>query len=357
MKQLLRHGIAGAVAAMVIAAGATQAQAVELKLTAGASHPPFVPWVGVLKDFVVPQSVARAKELGHTISWTEAYAGALFDFNTAAEGVGDGLADLAWIGTLWEPNKMPLTNVTFFAPFGTGDTAILREIQEELHATIPGITEEWRRNNLQYLGAQVIDGYVVISKKPVSALSDLKGRKLMTPGAVARWAAGTGAVGVNGGLPIYYNNMKTGVAEGSLVPGTGILPFKLHEVAPYVTQANLGGCICGGLTMNADTWDALPDELQVMFRELGVEYGKRVAAAIKNNREEHVAVIQKQGATVSTLDLAEQRKWAQNMPNIAKEWADGLEKRGRPARAALKAYMEGQRKRNAIILRDWDKEL
>ena len=355
MKKVMKFGLAGTLAAVIAAGASIPAMAVDLKLTAAASHPPFVPWVGVIKNYVVPQSVLRAKKLGHTLSWTEAYAGALFNFNNALEGVGDGLADLAWIGTLWEPNKMPLTNVTFYAPFGTGDSLALNEIQEELHRIIPALTDEWHRNKVKYLGGQVIDGYVVITKRPIKTLGDLKGLKLMSPGVVARWAAGAGAVGVNGGLPVYYNNMKTGVADGGIVPGTGILPFKLHEVAPYVTQVNLGGCICGGLAMNIDTWKRLPKDLQKMFRELGKGYGKRVAEAIKANRAKHFAIIGKQGAKISTLDLAEQKKWAQNMPNIAKQWTEGLQARNLPGQSVLNAYMAEQRKRNATILRDWDK--
>src|SRR5690606_27496744 len=123
-------------------------------------------WVGELKDFVVPQSIARSSDLGHELSWTEAYAGALFKFDTAVQALGDGIAEMAWIGTLWQPNTMPLTNVSFYAPFGTGDPALLNGIQDQMHATLPALTSEWEENNVVYLGQQVIDGYVILSKEP-----------------------------------------------------------------------------------------------------------------------------------------------------------------------------------------------
>ena len=83
---------------------------------------------------------------------------------------------------------------------------------------------------------QTIDDYVLISKTPIKSVADLKGKKFYAPGASAAWLKGTGAIGVNGGLPIYYNGIKTGVTDGAVVPGTGIVPFKLHEAAPYVTK-------------------------------------------------------------------------------------------------------------------------
>lgn len=193
--------ILNCVATLLIALATSPAMAEEYDFTIAASHPPLVSWVRELKDFVAPQSIARAKELGHTITWTEAYSGVLFNYHEAVESLGDGLAELAWVGTLWQPNKMPLTNVSFYAPFGTGDPVILNEIQDELHETLPALTEEWRSNNIVYLGQQVIDGYVIITKQPIASLADLKGLKLMAPGAVALWVSGAGAVGVAGGAP------------------------------------------------------------------------------------------------------------------------------------------------------------
>ena len=56
----------------------------------------------------------------------------------------------------------------------------------------------------------------------LKTMADLKGKKFMAPGAVANWLKGTGAIGINGGLPVYYNNMKTGVADGAIIITTGM---------------------------------------------------------------------------------------------------------------------------------------
>jgi hypothetical protein len=44
------------------------------------------------------------------------------------------------------------------------------------------------------------------------------------------------------------------------------------------------------------------------------------------------------------------------MPNIAKEWAQNLDKQKLPGTRALAAYMEDMRKNGAKPARDWDKE-
>ena len=351
-------GLALGVAAAAFTALAVtgQSNAKEFKLTASSSHPPVVPWVKTLQDYVVPESAKRAKALGHTIKWTEAYAGALYNFKNTLEGIGDGLGDIGWVGTLWEPNKLPLQNVTFSIPFVTDDVELAARIQDDMHANIPAMRDAFIKNNQVYLGPQAIDSYVLISKTPIKSVADLKGKKFYAPGASAAWLKGTGAIGVNGGLPVYYNGIKTGVTDGAIVPGTGIFPFKLHEPAPYIIKVGLGGGMTGALTMNKNTYDGLPKEMKEMFHDIGKGYGDLVA---KRTAGFHNASFNKllpeAGAKVSELPMAEQKKWANMIPDLAGDWVKAQEAKGLPAKTVLKAYMDGVRKAGVKPLRDWDK--
>ena len=355
----MKISVGVAIAATVMAAGLTPATAKVYKLTAGSSHPPIVPWVATIKTFVVPESAKRVAAMGKgdSIQWTEAYAGALYNFKNTLEGIENGLADIGWVGTLWEPAKMPLMNVTFYAPFATGDVKALTEVGEELHAKVPALNAAWDKYNQVYLGVQVADTYNVVSKFPLKSMADLKGKKLYTPGAVANWLKGTGAVGINGGLPVYYNGIKTGVADGGIVITTGMLPFKLHEVGKYVTVVDMGGPISGALTINKDTWNSLPAYMQDIFTKLGKEYAKVQSGIVAQNAEKFLGMMAGQGAVVSTLPAAERRKWAQSMPNVAGEWVKANEAKGVPAGETLRAFMEGVRARGGKPARDWDKEL
>ena len=343
-------------AALVPAFAVGNANAKDFKLTASSSHPPVVPWVAVIKNHVVPEAVKRAKALGHNIKWTEAYAGALYNFQNTLEGIEEGLGDIGWVGTLWEPNKLPLQNATFYMPFVTDSTKIAADLQNEMHNNIPQMKAAFLKHKQVYLGPQTIDDYVLATKKPIKSLDDLKGLKLFAPGASAAWLKGTGAVPVNGGLPIYYNGIKTGVTDGAILPGSSIIPFKLHEVAPHITQVGLGGGITGALTMNKRTYDKLPPELQKMFHELGQEYGEKVALGVAGfHKKSFEVLLPKAGAKVATLPLAEQKKWAALLPDLAGDWAKQISAKGLPANQVIKAYMDGVRKRGGTPLRDWDK--
>lgn len=329
------------------------------KLTAGSSHPPIIPWVATIKNLVVPESAKRVATAGRgdSIQWTEAYAGALYNFKNTLEGVENGLADVGWVGTLWEPAKMPLMNVTFYAPFATGDIDALIEIGEDLHSDVSAMNAAWDKHNQVFLGVQVADTYNVFSKFPLKSLADLKGRKLYTPGAVASWLKGTGAVGIDGGLPVYYNGVKTGIADGGIVITTGMFPFKLHEVGKYVTVVDMGGPISGALTINKDTWNAMPAYMRDIFAKLGSEYARVQGGIVKKNAEKFLGLMAKQGAVVTTLPAAERRKWAETMPDVAGEWVRANAAKGVPAGTVMKAFMKGVRDRGGQPLRDWDRGL
>ncbi len=56
------------------------------------------------------------------------------------------------------------------------------------------------------------------------------------------------------------------------------------------------------------------------------------------------------------MSQAARKEGANKMPNVAKDWAASLEKKGIPGRAVLKSYMDAMRAANQPILRHWDKE-
>jgi TRAP-type C4-dicarboxylate transport system substrate-binding protein len=343
------------IAAVLLAA--TPALARDYKMTIGSSHPPVLPWTIPLKSLIVAESNKRLKALGtpDTIQWTEAYAGALYDFNNTLEGIGDGLADIGWVGSLWEPAKQPLQNVAYYSPFVTGDFRALAQVQNQLMEKVPAFAAEWTKHNTVFLGAQVADTYHLVTKFPVTKLEDLKGKKLLAPGAIASRVHGTGAVPVDAGLPVFYNMLQTGVADGAVILITGVLPFKLHEVAPYITKVDLGAVFSGALAMNKKTWDGLPPHMKDLFRALGRDYAKMCADLVAEREAAAWAALAKNPAVkVSELPQAERVKWAKALPDVAGDWA---RRNGEPGRQVLKIFMEEARKHGAKPLREWDKGL
>ncbi len=339
--------------------GGFAAQAETIKLTATAGHPPVFLWVKLMSKFFIPEIDKRLAAMGgqYKIEWTEAYGGTVAKIGGELDAIKEGISDIGFVGTIFEASKMPLQNVSYFVPFTTDDVALVTRTIGELQKSIPAMGAAWTRNNQVYLGGAALDTYQLFTNFPVKSIDDLKGRKIMAPGPSANWIKGTGAVAVAASLPQYYNNIKTGVAEGVLTFATGAMPIKLVEVAPYITKVNIGSQFAGGISINKDRWDSFPPEVQKVFREVAAEYGKRFAAEQTAKASLYMSKMEKEmGAKVSELSPAERKRWADTIPNAAKLWAKKLEKAGLPGKAVLAGYMKAMRDAGVDLPRDWSRE-
>ena len=345
-------GIAGSVAPL---ASSLAADVKTHRLTIASSHPTAVPWVGVMHKHVVPQSNKRLKALGskNQIRWTESYGGALYKFDKTLEAVADGLTDIGWVGTLWEESKMPLQNVSYYTPFVSDNLPAMLGLINRMHSQIPEMAASWDKQNQVFLGASGIETYHLLTKQPVTGVADLKGKKIIAAGSVGNWLKGTGAAPVNAGLPGFYNLLKTGVADGVLIAFSGAFPFKLYEVAPYITKVGLGAQMTGGMSVNKRSWQKLPADVKQVLTKLGGEYTSGHANLLMKLSGIFEKKMVAAGAKVSVLPQAERAKWVSTLPDLAGEWRKASEARGFAAGKVLAAYMAGMKKLGAKPLRNW----
>jgi len=194
------------------------------------------------------------------------------------------------------------------------------------------------------------------TKFPVNSVEDFKGHKFGTAGLASRWLEGSGWVPVKGALTTYYNSLQTGVIEGTIVFESAITPYKFYEVAPYITKIGFGAQQASDLTVNLSRWQKFPKELQDIFIDVAKEYEKKTALAYQAAANKSMEAAAQHGAKISTLPEAERKKLARMLPNIAKEWAANLDKKGLPGTKTLVTYMDLSRKAGIAHAREWDKE-
>lgn len=357
MRKLGAAMVALALAAGGIAAVARAQDDAPIKLTVASSQATTLAWVGAMHTLVVPEVDKRLAARGSAarIRWTEAYGGSLYKYENTLEAIEIGLTDMGWVGTLWELSKLPLQNVTFYAPFASDDFRTVVDIVNDMHRTVPAMNAAWTAQNVKFLGASALDTYHLMTTFPVDSVDDLRGRKILAPGPSAAWLEGTGAVAVDGSLTTYYQQIQTGVADGVITILTGAAPNRLHEVAPYVALVGIGSQVTGALAINLDTWNRLPPDVRAVLEELGPEYSRGVADDLAKRYESSIARMRSEGATITELPLAEKQKWLAAMPDIAGRWIEATERRGHPAGEVLRAYMTALRARGGQPLRDWDR--
>ncbi|MEM7615176.1 MAG: C4-dicarboxylate ABC transporter, partial [Pseudomonadota bacterium] len=165
-----------------------------------------------------------------------------------------------------------------------------------------------------------------------------------------------GAAGVRGGLTDFYNMVQTGLVDHAMLWPEAASTFKIAEVAPYMLRADLGAVNSKTITVNKDYWEGLPDEVKGVLQEVAVAYRDHVAGIAMDRAEASRNAYVEAGGTIVDMDPAERAAWAAAMPNIASEWAAGLNDAGQPGTDMLYAYMEKLRTAGYEPVRDWAAE-
>lgn len=348
-----------AAASVAIALSATSALAQQtISLTVAAGQPPAaLPSLALVGKYFIPEVNKRIKDakLDVTIQWKEAYAGSLLKPYQMLDGVKDGLADIGFVPTIFFPDKLPLENITLVAPFLTTDIVLLSRVMNRLHETMPEFPAQYDKFNQVRLGGTGADSFELLTTFPVKSVDDLKGHKIGTAGAALAWLRGTGAVPVQSNMMEYYNSTKNGVFEGFIVFPSAFPAMKYPEAAPYVAKVGFGAQYSVVLTMNKDSFRKLPPAVQKIMLEVGHEWGKRSDEAYMTAGEAGYKALPNFKAHLYEFPEAERKKWADAMPNIAKEWAAAMEKQGVPGNKALAALMTEARNAGIKPVRDWDK--
>jgi TRAP-type transport system periplasmic protein len=241
-------------------------------------------------------------------------------------------------------------------PFGSSDIFKVVDTVTELQEKIPAFAQEWERYNQVFLGGAGLDTYGVLSNFPIQKVDDIKGHKLAAPGPAANWIKGTGAVAVAGNLNTYYNDIKTGVYEGTLTFMTAAAAGKLYEVAPHICMVNFGAQFAGGLSINKDVFESFPDYMQKIFREVGAQWAQKLAEAQTDRADKAMKTMKEGGAEIVYLSDEERKKWAYKLPNVPMNWAQTMEEKGLPGKETVQGYLDGLRSRGFELPRAWDKE-
>jgi len=348
--------------AVTVAPSPANAQEV-INLTVGSSHPTTIPWVGMIPDvFITTVNEILAEEGEYEINWTEAYAGQLYGANATLTSVRDGIADIGWVFSYLEPSRMPLAQMSAYTPFTTSDPELMLDVWNDMIRNVPEFKAEWEEHDLVFLGATASDSYDIYSDFPVDTLEDLDGARLSAPGVLGVWLDPVGAVPVDGTLASYYTDIQTGVSQGVVGLATGNLPARIYEVAPYITQVNMGVVFSGGLAINQWSWEGLPEPVQEALMTAGETYseahGKDLAERYETSIERMIELGESQNPPVQVSQLSEEDRqaWIDGMPDLARQWVERNEERGYPAQALLNNYMNAMRERGHEPERAWDQE-
>ncbi len=124
------------------------------------------------------------------------------------------------------------------------------------------VKREFRRAKLLGLWTTA-EASLLMAKKKVSSMADLKGLKIRVPSRNSgRVVEAWGATAVSMPITQVYTSMQTGVVDGTLVDTSVLKSFKLGEVTKYVVRGMNATNSMFMLVMNRDSYNALDKDTQ-----------------------------------------------------------------------------------------------
>lgn len=313
-------------------------------------------WVKEFTDFFIPEVNKRLAVTGnYAMDWQESYGGSIVKPKGVLEGVKLGLGDIGIVTTIFHSSKLPSQAISAVTPFVAADARAVSKAVDEIAREFPAMQNEFNKQNQVYLATGVVlDTYQIFSSKPISGPSDLEGSKIAGAGMNLRYLEGIeGAAGVRGGLTDFYNMLQTGLVDQAMLWPEAAKTFKIAEVGPYMLEANFGAVNTKTVTVNKDYWDGLPAEVQGVLQEVAVEYRDHVAGLAMDraaaSRDAYVAA----GGTIVEMSAEDRAAWAASIPNIAQEWATGLNDKGEAGTEMLNTYLGKLEASGYVGVRDW----
>lgn len=327
--------------AMTLVVSAGMVAADDFTFRIGAGHPSApAAYVSDMENFFVPEVEKRAQAAGHTVTFVQAYGGAIAGVAETLESVQNGVLDIGGYCMCFEPAKLFLHNFPYYAPFGPQDSKDAMTTVRATYDSVPWLTEQFESEYDQVLlGLHGWDNYHLGTTEPWETIDDLKGVKIAGAGPNLPWIEFAGGVPVQSTFPEGYLSLSTGVYDGWLVLPSAYFGFKYHEPSPHYKLVGFGAVGINALTMNKRKFDSLPPEMQTIMMEVGAAYEAQAGESLNGRQAWGLNGLKEAGAIITELSADVRTAWAQSLASFPNQQAKEADGRGMPGSEVLNAYI------------------
>jgi TRAP-type mannitol/chloroaromatic compound transport system substrate-binding protein len=186
------------------------------------------------------------------------------------------------------------------------------------------LRKTYAKYNLYPVGITVGVDFTMISKFPVTKVADMSGKKFRAMGITAEILSSAGAGTVFFPLGEVYQSLQSGAVDGAVIgPVSSVFKQGLYQVAKYVDYPSIAPCQGTEITMNLDTWKALPDDLKEILTSSVEAFYVHWNSGMQAARLEGISGILKAGKEVSTMPPEEVAKLGKIAAPIYDKYAAG----------------------------------
>lgn len=252
------------------------------------------------------------------------WGGSLLKGKEILRGVADGIVDMGHINPNYYPNLLPMNGVYAVIPQGPDKFINQAWIFNTCMEQIPEFKAEFIANNQIPIYLYGVLSKTLTSTKPITCLADYKNKKIR---ASNRWALSmleaAGAVPVSVPWSDCFMALQTGTIDAVYTNLDAIHRVKMDEVGQNIF-------LCRSLwsgtqfifTINLDTWNKLPEDIQEQIMDATKSSAIRYGEAYDKEWKRCVEEQKELGYVVNVITPEDVEKWA-SMPVIEElqaEW-------------------------------------
>jgi len=257
--------------------------------------------------------------------------------------VKSGAIDMAEIaGGYISSDKSPLLGIMEL-PGPTLTTCEVASAMEKMAAPGGAISE----GDLKPSGMRAIAFYPYPAYGPaasttqITSVDDLKGLKMRNAGGLQELTVrAVGGVPVKMPSPEVYQSLQRGTLDAVLFSFLSVRDYDLASVADYgATGFSFG--TPGTLTFISErAFQKLPENIQEALTKAGKTSSDHWCSYVDAEEVENIADAKEKGMEIYTWSDADVAKLNELTASIPTDWAEGLDKRGKPGTEVLQEFRE-----------------
>lgn len=199
--------------------------------------------------------------------------GSLLKAPAIYKGIESGITDIGYAHVYYSPGRFPVSE-GIGLPLGTPSAYVGAHVAWDFYQQFK--PKEW--DDVKLLALHGNAPSLVITKKPVKTLEDLKAMKIRAPGVPGEIITALGGSATPTPMMEVYDSLSKGVNDGVWAPYETLKTFRFAETCKFVTVSwQIGAPFPFYLAMNKSKYDSLPPDLRQMVDELSGEYQERFA--------------------------------------------------------------------------------
>ncbi len=248
------------------------------------------------------------------------------------DGVVQGLSDIGFCLFGYTRGRFPLMEVVDL-PLGYPSGQVATQVANAVYRKFK--PKELNDVEVMYLHAHG-PGLLHTKGKAVRKMEDLKGMKIRSHGTTAKVVKALGGTPVAMPMPELYQALQRGVVDGALYPVEVNKGWKMAEVVDFCTENYANAYTTTFyVVMNKDKWNALPDDIKKIIRQINQEWIVKHGKAWDTSDAEGRAYMLKKGRKFIKLPPAEAARWKKATDPVLDEYVKKASAKGVPAKAAL----------------------